>query len=160
MAEYRQIPLRRSISAASPGWPGRLAPSSRGSAGLKKKIPIGRDIAYWAAEIDGPSAGLLAVFVFTVCPPVLAQSGLITTDMALTTFSGAAVLCSLRWLRRPTRARSIRFWSAAGFGGSVEIFGLGIPAFYLVFHACLPHRIYTGQWSARSGSAAAVSLRF
>jgi len=139
---------------------GAIGPFLAGERRPKKEDPYRQGYRYWAAEIDGPSAGLLAVFMFTVCPPVLAQSGLITTDMALTTFSGAAVLCSLRWLRRPTRARSIRFWSAAGFGGSVEIFGLGIPACYLVFHACLPHRIYTGQWSARSGSAAAVSLRF
>jgi 4-amino-4-deoxy-L-arabinose transferase-like glycosyltransferase len=57
---------------------------------------------WWGTRYFGRAAGMIAVFVFTFLQPVLAHSGLATTDMALTAFLGAAFLAGLVWLEEPT----------------------------------------------------------
>ena len=47
---------------------------------------------------------MLALFLFSFLPPVLAHAGLATTDMALTAFLGAAFLSGMIWLEEPTLA--------------------------------------------------------
>lgn len=61
----------------------------------------------WAFRIGGGLAGALATAFFTTTPPILAHSGLITTDMALTAFMAEAAVGSLWWVRQPTAKRSI-----------------------------------------------------
>jgi 4-amino-4-deoxy-L-arabinose transferase-like glycosyltransferase len=48
-----------------------------------------------------PLGPVVAVFLFTFLPPVLAHAGLATTDMALTAFLGAAFVSALAWLEQP-----------------------------------------------------------
>ncbi len=55
----------------------------------------------WAKRAGGPISAVLAVLLFTNLPPVLAHSGLATTDMAVTGFVGAAALSLLLWFERP-----------------------------------------------------------
>ena len=43
----------------------------------------------WGNRTGGPLAGLIATFLFTTIPPVLAHAGLVTTDMAATAFTAA-----------------------------------------------------------------------
>jgi len=69
---------------------------------------------WWARRYWGPLAGLLAVFLFTVLPPVLAHGGLATTDMAVTAFVSAAILAMLVWVERPNWWRGARFGACAG----------------------------------------------
>lgn len=68
----------------------------------------------WTRRDYGPGPAVLALFVFTMLPPVLAHAGLATTDMALTAFLGAAFLTAREWLVRPTRINAVWFGVAGG----------------------------------------------
>jgi hypothetical protein len=63
----------------------------------------------WAKRDFGPAVAVLAVFLFTFLPIVLAHAGLATTDMALTAFLGAAFLTGTMWLESPTWKRALVF---------------------------------------------------
>jgi 4-amino-4-deoxy-L-arabinose transferase-like glycosyltransferase len=66
-------------------------------------------VFFWAKrQFDGQTA-VLAVFLFTFLPPVLAHAGLATTDMAVTAFVGAAFLAVLTWVNKPTLGNSAVF---------------------------------------------------
>lgn len=57
----------------------------------------------WAADLFGPRAGLLALFLYTFDPNILAHAGLATTDLPVTCMIFAAGYAFFRWLRRPSR---------------------------------------------------------
>jgi 4-amino-4-deoxy-L-arabinose transferase-like glycosyltransferase len=60
-----------------------------------------------AREIFGPLAALLALFLFTFEPNLLANGALITTDMALACLFFASVYAFYRWCKRPSAARLV-----------------------------------------------------
>jgi len=64
----------------------------------------------WGERYFTRALAVIAVFLFSFVPTVLAHSGLATTDMALTAFIGAAFLAGLIWVERPTN------WHALYFG--------------------------------------------
>ena len=70
----------------------------------------------WGTRTGGPVAGLLATFLFTTIPPVLAHGGLVTTDMAATAFTAAGAYAGLLWAERPDRWRTIALGIAVGLG--------------------------------------------
>src|SRR5579872_6257558 len=47
-------------------------------------------VYFWGRRYFSPAVAVLALALFTFLPPVLAHSGLATTDMALTAFLGAS----------------------------------------------------------------------
>ena len=51
----------------------------------------------WANRAGGPLAGLIATFLFTTIPPVLAHAGQVTTDMAATALTAAGAYAGLLW---------------------------------------------------------------
>jgi hypothetical protein len=61
----------------------------------------------WGKRCAGPRAALIATLLFTTLPPVLAHSGLITTDMALTAMVAAAAYAGVLWAEKPSRGRTI-----------------------------------------------------
>ncbi len=63
----------------------------------------------WARRSFGDLAAFFATLCFTMTPPVLAHSGLATTDMAAAGTIGAAFLAMLAWAERPSTWRSILF---------------------------------------------------
>jgi hypothetical protein len=68
----------------------------------------------WTRSLAGDTAGLLAALAFTCVPPVLAHSGLATTDAAaMATVAGTAFLM-VRWLERPDLANTCWLGVAAG----------------------------------------------
>ena len=68
----------------------------------------------WARRLFNDFAAAVAVLLFTSLPPVLAHSGLATTDMALTAcFSGALYALTL-WLRTPNIFNSVIFGFSLG----------------------------------------------
>jgi hypothetical protein len=71
-------------------------------------------VYWWGKRYFGAAVGTLAVFLFTLLPPVLAHAGLATTDMALTALLGAAFLTGLVWTEQPTRAHAIWFGASSG----------------------------------------------
>ena len=58
------------------------------------------------------SAAVLAVFLVTMTPSILAHAGLATTDMALTAMLMLAVYTGWRWIEEPV------LWRSAAFGAS------------------------------------------
>ena len=60
-------------------------------------------------RLAGPACAILATLIFTTVPAVLGPAGLVTTDMALTAFTGAATLCAVYWAERPDWMRSVAF---------------------------------------------------
>src|SRR5205807_946453 len=63
----------------------------------------------WANRSGGPLTALIATLWFTTLPPILAHSGVITTDMALAAMLGAAAYASLLWAERPSPTRTVVF---------------------------------------------------
>ena len=57
-------------------------------------------VYWWAALHFSRAAAVVAVFLFSFLPTVLAHAGITTTDMALTAFLGAAFVAGLAWVER------------------------------------------------------------
>ena len=68
----------------------------------------------WARRYQGELEAVLAIFLFTFLPPILAHAGVATTDMALTAFVGASFLTGLLWLEKPVITYSLLFGAATG----------------------------------------------
>ena len=62
----------------------------------------------------GAPVALLAVFLYSFLPPVLAHAGLATTDMPLTAMLAASFVTGIMWLERPTTRRSVLFGACTG----------------------------------------------
>jgi hypothetical protein len=60
----------------------------------------------WGRRAVGETGALVAVFLFTNMPAVLAHAGLATTDMALTACVSAAAYAFLRWTEEPGAGRA------------------------------------------------------
>ncbi len=61
----------------------------------------------WSRRLFGTGAALASTLLFTMLPPILAHSGLATTDMACATFVFAATYAFSRWLERPAWRQSL-----------------------------------------------------
>ena len=83
-------------------------------------VLAGTMVFLWAHHMGGPQAGplagLIATFLFTTIPPVLAHAGQVTTDMAATAFTAAGAYAALLWAERPDRWRTILLGLTVGFG--------------------------------------------
>jgi hypothetical protein len=66
-------------------------------------------VYFWARKYFGAPTGVVAVFLFTFIPTVLAHSSVTTTDMALTAFMGAVFVAMLFWCEDPSDKRSLIF---------------------------------------------------
>jgi 4-amino-4-deoxy-L-arabinose transferase-like glycosyltransferase len=90
----------------------------------------------WGNHIGGPVAGLIATFLFTTTPPVLAHAGMVTTDMAATALAAAGAYAAVLWAERPTRKRTVLLGLALGFGiiskYSLVVF---LPAIWIAMYA-------------------------
>jgi hypothetical protein len=63
-------------------------------------------IYVWSRQLFNKSSGLIAIILFTSLPPVLAHSGLATTDAPLMATLVSAVAAFAFWLAKPTVTRS------------------------------------------------------
>lgn len=63
-------------------------------------------VALWARHLISPAAGLIAAMLFASLPPILAHSGLATTDMAVTAMIPAALYALTLFLEQPTWRRT------------------------------------------------------
>jgi MFS family permease len=70
----------------------------------------------WGRRYCGKAGAVVALFLFSFTPPILAHSGVATTDMALTAFMGASFLGGLAWIDRPTPLRAAIFGLAIAGG--------------------------------------------
>jgi 4-amino-4-deoxy-L-arabinose transferase-like glycosyltransferase len=71
-------------------------------------------VYFWGKRYFGGRVGVLATALFTTTPVVLAHAGLGTTDMALAACMGAAFLCLLIWVEKPTLNRGLLLGVATG----------------------------------------------
>jgi 4-amino-4-deoxy-L-arabinose transferase-like glycosyltransferase len=62
----------------------------------------------------GEPVALVAVFLYSFLPPVLAHAGLATNDMALSAMLAASFVTGLMWLERPCIRRSALFGACTG----------------------------------------------
>jgi hypothetical protein len=90
----------------------------------------------WGFRVGGPAAALGSTLFFTTLPPVLAHAGLITTDMALTCWTGAAGLATLYWADLPDRKRSLLFGAVLGLAWLSKLSALVfLPAAWMAMYA-------------------------
>ena len=85
----------------------------------------------WSKRLFGNTTALVSTLLFTTLPPVLAHSGLATTDMAAAAFLFASVYTFTLWLERPGRKQ------AALFGLSVALAMLSKFSTLLFLPVCL-----------------------
>jgi hypothetical protein len=71
-------------------------------------------VYWWARRYATKAAAVIAVFLFSFLPPILAHAGLATTDMACTAFLAAAFLAAAVWMQDPTLGAGAVFGLAAG----------------------------------------------
>lgn len=126
-----------------------------GRAGILPFFWIGSAVVFlWGLRIAGPPAALASTLLFTTLPPVLAHSGLITTDMAAAAWIGAAALASQYWVERPSRWRTVLFGVALGLACLSKFSALlFLPAALLAMHR-------TALWRNRRSLAAACAVAF
>lgn len=62
---------------------------------------------FWAKTLGGKVAAFLAVGMYCTLPPILAHSGLGTTDITFVTFFTLLMFCFSRWLKKPTLKRAL-----------------------------------------------------
>jgi hypothetical protein len=72
----------------------------------------------WSRRLFGTGAALASTLLFTMLPPILAHSGLATTDMACATFVLASIYAFSRWLERPS------WWQSFLLGVSMALAAL------------------------------------
>jgi hypothetical protein len=66
----------------------------------------------WGRQLFGAGVALAATTLFTTLPPVLAHSGLATTDMAITATLPLAMYAFTMWLKQPSFGRSLALGAA------------------------------------------------
>ena len=102
----------------------------------------------WGNHMGGPVAGLIATFLFTTIPPVLAHAGLVTTDMAATAFAAAGAYAALLVGGTAGRRRTVLLGLARGLRDDRQILAGGLSAGHLV-------RDVRGALAGRARDAAA-----
>ncbi len=104
-----------SLSAITDGivwqypYPRRLALASRFPIILMTLL-LGAIVHRWAADLFGRPAGLLALFLYTFDPNIIAHGSLVTTDMAVVLWGTTALFLIARYLRLARRG----YWIGAG----------------------------------------------
>jgi hypothetical protein len=91
----------------------------------------------WSRRLFGVGPAVASVGLFTLLPPVLAHSGLATTDMALAAMLPVAILAFTSWLERPSVGASIGLGILAALAVLSKISAVVLlPACALAIIAC------------------------
>jgi hypothetical protein len=108
-------------------------------------------VYWWGRRYCGGAGAVVAVFLFSFLPPILAHAGLATTDMALTAFMGAAFLAGLAWTEQPGTGRAVVFGLAVA-GGILSKF-----SFLAFFPVCVFLALALSNGARRPPAAEVVS---
>ncbi len=106
-------------------------------------------VFFWTRQLFGDLAGFLSLLLFTTASPVLAHSGLATTDAAAMASLAAAIWAYLRWLEAPSRQST----SLLGLAVSVALLSKmsNIPFLALAFLAVtLTEASISGKFTRRA----------
>ncbi len=71
-------------------------------------------VYWWTRRYASSAVAVLALFLFSFLPPILAHAGLATTDMACTAFLAAAFAAGAAWMENPTTRSGALFGLAGG----------------------------------------------
>ena len=77
-------------------------------------VLLGFYVFKWSKELYGQQAGLLALFLYSFSPNILAHSRLITADLVFTCFSFVGLYYFWLFVKEPTR--KLLLWSGATLG--------------------------------------------
>lgn len=126
-----------------------------GRAGILPFFWIASAVVFlWGLRTAGTVGALSATLLFTTLPPVLAHSGLITTDMAVTAWIGAATLASMYWAEKPDWRRTALFGAALGLACLSKFSALlFLPVALLAMHRA-------ALWRHRRSLATACAVAF
>lgn len=83
-------------------------------------------------EAFGPFAASIAVLLYVFEPSITAHAAPVTTDMAMTSFLFASVVCAWWWLRRPSWIRTLVLALTFGIAVCSKISGLIVPLIVLI----------------------------
>lgn len=120
----------------------------------------------WAKALGGRVAAFLAVGMYSTLPPILAHSGVGTTDITFVTFFTLLMFCFSRWLKKPDWKRALPLGLSMGAAlltkYSVLIFfpAVALPMLVLFYVLGLKEiNLSPRQWRLKvlkSGAMAAV----
>ena len=100
----------------------------------------------WAREVAGPLVATAAVALLATLPPILAHSGLATTDMAFTAMLMLALYTFWRWLEQRT-------WRTTLLVGMTAALALFTKLSALVFYPAGAVGVLLGWWLLRRGES-------
>lgn len=126
---------------------------------MELTLLLGVVLYRWAGERHGSAGGLLALFVYTFSPNILAHGRLVTTDLVLTCFFFLAVYMFQRLLLHPTAGYSVGAGVSLGLAlGSKVSALLLLPVFALlvIIRCTMPG----SDLPSSSGSVASGFRRF
>ena len=101
-------------------------------------------VCLWSWHAFGKAVAVLSTGLFTLLPTMLADGGLVTTDMASAATVGAAFFASVFWAEKPTRRRALLMGTCTALAFLSKFTALGyLPVslgLALVFYlaACWP----------------------
>lgn len=122
---------RNIIDALNHPWDSLIFPLRALVMGLT--LLLGATLYRWAGERHGAGGGLLALFVYTFSPNLMAHGRLVTTDLVLACFFFLAVYTFQRLLARPTAGRCTSAGLCLGLAlGSKASALLLLPTFVLL----------------------------
>jgi Dolichyl-phosphate-mannose-protein mannosyltransferase len=90
-------------------------------------------VYFWARRYASRATAVIALFLFSFLPPILAHAGLATTDMACTAFLAAAFFAGVVWMEEPNAQTGALFGLAAGLAISSKFSVLPYFAVAAVF---------------------------
>ena len=84
-----------------------------GRAGILPFFWLGAAVVFlWGLRLSDARGGFAGVLLYSTIPAILGHSGLITTDMAAASLTGAACLAYLFWMDEPTTRMTILLGAA------------------------------------------------
>jgi hypothetical protein len=138
-----RFPATPSLAAAidsSPSLPAAADSVMHSGPGYRRNLELGRRgivpffilsglfLFFWARRIAGDSVAVVAVFLFSLTPPILAHSGLVTTDAAAMASFTALMFAFQVWLEQPASLRRA-LWLGIASGAAVGSKLSAIPFF-------------------------------
>jgi 4-amino-4-deoxy-L-arabinose transferase-like glycosyltransferase len=82
---------------------------------------------FWAREVAGGGAGLLAAFLFSFSPSILAHGALAHSDITISVLFLQTLYAFWRWTRRPTPARLVLCGLSLGLAASAKLTAILLP---------------------------------
>ena len=117
-------------------------------------VVLGWLVWRWARLLFGEWSGILALFLYTFCPNILAHGHLVTTDIATALAMFAATFCLWRYMQAPSAARLI---VAAGVFGAAQLTKVSalflVPMFVVILAARALGEAAAARAAARAGGA-------